>query len=173
MFLITNISSSEISISDLGITIYPKQVIDLHKIETKILPDRSKDLTLAINKKCIKIIEKDVTEPIVIKEVKNDNKELFEGLKDIISSEIQKQLGGKVQNNNSDLNNIISQLSNIIQKTKPEENIYSEIDEDKLTEIHKKASIKMSQNTENSVEYIEEKIINKSVNDISELENLL
>ena len=58
MYLIANISKAHVVIADLGITMQPKQAMDLHKIKCLIEPEKSKDLELGKKTGRIKVLKK-------------------------------------------------------------------------------------------------------------------
>ena len=75
MYLIANASRNEIALSDLGITLKPKQAIDLHKVKTLIPPERSDNLRLAARRGKVKILHREESSAPVIHE---DNSNKFE-----------------------------------------------------------------------------------------------
>jgi len=106
MYLIANVTDKSISISDLNITMKPKQAFDLHLMSLKIRPEDSKNLKEARKLGWVKILKKDVDQkPIVVKEehqhkhqhIHNDGvdqNQLLEALKSLLTNELSKQKTG-------------------------------------------------------------------------------
>lgn len=192
MYLITNVSNQEIAISDLGVTLYPKQAIDLDKINTNIDPNKSKDLKIAISKKCLKVLHHTNDSPPQEVVVKNESGFDKDSLMSEIREVIKQEIGSKSQsnqipekNNNEDIKELLSEFKSLMQNinsnnssgnndNKSDSNIIDDdVDEDKLGEIHAKAVEKITKNTKGTVAYENSKVKDNKMNsNISELEDL-
>jgi hypothetical protein len=179
MFLIANIIGDKISISDIGITLQPRQAIDLHRVKTLIDPERSKDLTLAARKGAIKIIHKDTPDKEIVKIENNkemfNKEELLNDVHKILRDEIKQQLSNMpISSSNEQVLNAIEQFKELLKNKNVEKVDEKDISPEKLVNIHTKVMEKMSKNVEGNISQDEEKTQGNSLkNNISELENLI
>lgn len=193
MYLIANVSGKEIVIADLGVSIKPKQALNLHKINTTISPESSRDLNSAKKLGYIKVLKKDEKiekEKVDIQPDKSlDQEALINSLKDILREEMKSQLAEKKQDN-SDVLLALGKIAELVKekgptvinnitqsgenKNSPEKEEESGVDEDTMSQIHAKAVSKITKESNTSVDYSSEEIIDSSLSkNISELEDLL
>jgi len=194
MFIVANLSHSEIVISDLKLSIPPKQSRDLHALKLPIDPDRSKDLGESLRKGYLKIVKKDVPvaavqpeKEVIVKEVIREvPKETLdqEKLISAIREEVQKQLK-MVQVQSSPSNDILGQILakvNSLASVGPsgvtikEEQLDpdNQVDQELLKIIHSKAVDKIVKNVQGSVELEQKQETDTSISsNISELEELI
>jgi len=188
LYLIANVSNNEIVIEDLGITLFPKQAIDLHKISTKVSPENSSNLKQAIQKKAIKVlmIKDEINKNLIVEAAPTgvNKDEMMNELKSFLKEEISKNLQNisQPQTDNSEkfdkLIKMMEGMSNNSGKNKniPEKEVEEtvEVDEAKIANIHTRAMQKITQNAQGSISYSEEKVTDNNLNDdLSKLENLL
>ena len=185
MLLVTNVSKKEISISDLGINISPKQAFDLDALSLKNSPISSQDLKQCIKKGWIKVIknshkkkrkdvqkiEKTVTQKIPLDDIRK-----------VIRDEMQGISAGV---NNQQLSQILTSMAQMIQsgQTMNKENAhkiaeqpeseFSNIDEKTLMEIHARSVERLTDGVEGVIEYKKEEVETNITENISELEDLI
>jgi len=187
MYLVANTSTKEITIGDMNISIKPKQALNLHKMESRISPESSKDLAFAEKHGYVKVLKKDskkeiaVAPPAQVIENKIDTKEIIESLGGLIKQEIQQQLSSK-KDNNQDLLKAISDIvamgqnknspQNITIQTQQEEP--SSLSEEKMAEIHSKAMKKITKGANTSISQVGQEVIDSSFStNLSELQDLI
>jgi uncharacterized membrane-anchored protein YhcB (DUF1043 family) len=199
MYFIVNKTKKTIIISDIkGCSLGPRQAVDLYKITNKHIIEQSKDLKHAIKRGEIEVRIKDGEHKSSgkVKSQKHNNNDTLENFKREIVDEVKetvkdisKELISQQQKpvNNSGMSNedldILAQkiIQNMPVQEKianKEENINNkevvEIENEALSEIHKRTVNKMVKNIESSdINYEEEKAENNLDNYISELEDLL
>lgn len=192
MFFIVNVTKNTICISDLSISLGPRQATDLDERIDRWKVEKSKDLKSLIKTGRIKIKHKDgyvSKESAAVPE--KDNSDFLDSLKQDINSQIQRGIadlkdsikgnGQPEPSNNEELlammQNLIQQVSknnqpinNVVQNQVEEE----DMDENVLSNIHAKSMDKRTKNLEaGNLNYIAEEVDNSIDNNISELENLL
>jgi len=187
MFLIANSRRGEITISDLGISLNPRQALDLHKIKSPEEINNSQNLKSAIASGAIKVLHKD---EIIIKQEKQevivqnsfDKNELLNDIKDLLSKEVDDKLKEITNTNNDKLLTLLQSIQENLSKNSTSivekkeitgiENI--SVNADKIIEMHSKAMEKLSKNVEVNIISPEEKVIDKNVsNNADELDNLI
>jgi len=203
MYLVANISGNELSVSDLNITIPPRQGRDLDKIPSiKGNPRDSADLQEAKKLRLIKIIKDDgsssaprkkkkevikekITEKTIIKEVSSgiDQKALMDFIrKEIAKNKQSPQIVQPETNGDSEvmLRAMMDKMDKILQQKQSgdisveEEGIDYDIDPEALAEIHRKRVDKLVENSENKIEYKKESTEDTfTEKDLDELADLL
>ena len=194
MFFIVNKTKRTVIISDLGVTLGPRQAIDLDKIVKRSKSDSSQMLKLAKKKGDIEIRRKDgeKTETVVYKEKDNslnDFKneiigEMKGSMRDMLAQQSITVQGGISE---EQLEKMMQKLIKSMPKSTKETVVIQqggektertdeeiEIDEEKLAEINARTVDEMTKDTEvKSVHYKEEQQENTILNNINELEELL
>lgn len=188
MYFIVNKTKSELQISDIKISLGPRQAMDLDKVIDRSKSDRSKDLDLAIKKGVIQVKQKTPTEtPIVINSQNNDTSNI-DNIKKDLSEEIKNQFNdlknqlinqGSNQSQNNDFSQILNQLQSVL-NNKNTNNYYESEDQDvkindeQLLDIHARSiDKKLKDIKSNDVKYDKQKVDDDLENNISELEGLL
>ncbi len=189
MFFIVNKTKGTIVISDIGVTLGPRQAIDLDKIMSRSKSESSKMLKGASKKGHVDIRIKDAgktSKTAPPQKVENDlddfKKEMLEEMKGLLSNQQQQtpQQGlGK-----EDLAAFAQQIINNIpksetviiqgqsQEVRTDEDV--EMDEEVLAKINARSVDKIVEGTDEvSVNYKEEKQDNMMLDNISELEDLI
>lgn len=192
MFFIVNKTTNTIVLSDIKVSLGPRQGIDLDKIVSRDFLDKSDCLRSSISKGQIEVRIKDnVSEEKFIQNTKIDNKEnvdLTEVKNDIIkevSENLNKTLieflsqkkdGITKEDLESSIKSVISSIPANISNTsiteKRKDSII-EIDDEILSNISARTVDKIVKNSDASVKYEEKKEKNTIIHDISELEDLL
>ena len=203
MYLIANISGNELSVSDLNITIPPRQGRDLDKIPSiKGNPRDSADLQKAKSLRLIKIIKDDgsgtaprkkkkevikekITEKTIIKEVPSgiDQKALMDFIRkeiaknkqspQVVQTETSNDSGLMLRAMMNKMDKILQQKQNVDTPVDGEEIDY-DIDPDALSEIHRKRVDRLVENSENKIEYKKESTEDTfTEKDLDELADLL
>lgn len=197
MLLVVNISKRDVSLDDLGLTLKPKQAVDLDKCNIpREKSVHSSSLNTNMNDKKVRILQANPPLNSIQYEeaiVDNNNTERhnkkdvdIDALKTIVSEEIQKQINSSnteviaqlsniahiLQNSKSNINDQdnINNINAHIDKTESEE---SDIDMKTLMEIHSKNIDKLSKNTKSKAKYVETKTNNNIDKTVSELEDLM
>lgn len=150
MFIIKNVSKNEIGISDLNVHLSPGQQTDLHEINLKIDPLKSRDLKTVVDSGLVSVVKYDVektkqtiVEKIIEKQSINKD-EIINGLKEEINksiansnADLMKQLLGAIQN--------IQVTQNIITNNNVQKKINNEqqLDESTLLKIHERTINKL------------------------------
>jgi len=193
MFLVTNSGKSSIVLADLNVELKPNQALDLHKVQTRVSPEKSKDLAAAMRRGAIKVLQHDVptapqvSQNIVVNEGVNE-KELLENIKSLIKEELSNNLP-KVNNNDSNSSELkeliellkkqqqsqlsVEQINQLIANVPSSAAVITEkvdtsaeesyIDEDKILQMHSKAMDKIAKNSKGTVEYSHQKITDESL----------
>lgn len=194
MLLVVNISKKDVSLNDLGITLKPKQAVDIDKCNIpREKSVHSISLQSNIKDKKIRILQANppmnsvqYKEAIVNTnegdKIKNNGDANIDDLKNIVSEEIKKQ----IDSSNSQVIEQLSNIANILQNnncqqqiTLPtvlnEKNVDGENDMDMntLMQIHSKNLNKMSKNTKSKAKYTETKTESEIDKTVSELEGLI
>jgi len=184
MYIIANHPKNDkFSIPDLGIELSKKQVVDLHCMRLKIDPEDSLDLQNAIRDGNIIPVNRSrrVKPEKKIEIPKADNSAILSEIQGIIRKEIQNSIPQKA-NNDEHIISTLSHLTKLVENGIPtttisrekDEVIETEIDEDKMIDIHSKRLNKMSKDIEKSLDSKEESIKDSSILDnASELENMM
>jgi len=186
MFFIVNKTKNHITLGDIGVSLGPKQAIDLDKIMKRSKSDESTALKAASRRGEIEIRIKDRPK---VKSIPNTSpapntlsgaRELGEMKKEIIG-EMRELLKGQGGVSKEDLQKFIDAMPKItetviyrqdVEKIREDEEV--EIDEETLGEINKRAVNKMVENVESrEVKYKQEKQKDDLMNNVSELEQLL
>lgn len=169
MYLIANNSKSEITITDLNISLRPKQALDLHKIRSSDEIEKSKNLKSAISSGRIKFLHKEAnnakkeekTEIIVQNQF--DKEGLLKDIQALLSKEVDSKIEklNTTQENNFIQNERLLILLQSIQKNMSKsstvdvekKNIIEDISisSDKIIEMHSRAVGKMSKNVEGNI----------------------
>ena len=191
MYLIVNISKRDICISDLKISLQPKQAIDLDKVVSRDRSQSSIDLKQCLSSHFIKILQKD-GEKIKVKIEEKPQKIVSETyiseeqLKDI-KEEIKKEIIKNMQLNvtkSSDSQEVIDKINQLMLLVQQGGNKdltsndftgvkTEDIDYKTLSDIHAKVVNKMTKKAEANVKYEEEKSDNSVSDNASELEDLI
>ena len=187
MFFIVNKTKSTIIIGDIGITLGPKQAIDLDKMMSRSKSNSSKMLKTANKKGQIDIRIKDggklsnIDPPKVNNSLNDFKKEIIGEIKDLLTQQITPT--PKEGLNKKDLADIAQQIiqnmpksETVIIQEKPKEIKIEEvaIDEEKLLEINARTVNKMVEGTDiNEIKCKEEKKDNNILQNINELEGLI
>ena len=195
MFFIINKTKRNIIISDIKVSLGPRQAIDLDKMIDRDISDKSKDLKKAVNGGTISIKRKDGTPKIKQKEKKQSTdlddlkkdlvKEIREGIKEA-SKTLAKELSVPSQNiTTDDLTKVMKEVmlsmpqsSNSIIMKEVERKMGRDEDvqlsDDILADIHARAVNEMVKEAKSgNVNYREEKVEESIDNNVSELEGLL
>lgn len=187
MFFIVNKTKNTIVISDIGVTLGPRQATDLDKSMDRSKSDSSKFLKAAIRKGEISVRIKDGVKPSNVEPAKVENgldnfkKEMIAEMKDLLSQQSQpvaqsgldkKDLADFAQ---QIIQNIPKQETVVIQgqgqEIKTEEEV--EMDEGILADISARAVDQLVEGSDaKSLNYKEEKQENTILSNISELEDL-
>jgi len=185
MYLIANSTSSFVELADLGVSLKPKQALDLHAMGYKGKSESSSDLKKAIKNGWIKVLKKDkvairkeiIKERIVERTSDGNKEEMLRSIRKIIQEEIKNI---KIDNSNSVPNNLLETLSELIKNGGDKQNIDSNlfnddgVDIEKMQEIHMKVAKKVMKGASSSVNYEEEKVKDSSMkSNIAELEDLI
>jgi len=195
MYLIANATSSFIEIADLGVSLQPKQAIDLHAVGLKGRAEKSPSLQKAKKNGWIKVLKQDkpkqgetrvvekTTERIIDKRDSFNKEDMLNGIRGIIKEEIQNvQQNQPQQQLQEELMVMLSKLvagsgvgvSNSGTGQQVDSYEDDNIDQSKLVEIHTKVAERAMKDVESSISYTEENIKDDSmVDNISELEDLL
>lgn len=193
MFFIINKTKHTIAISDLKLSLGPRQGVDLDRIVSRETSNKSK-LLKKLSKKGIIFIQRkdeenknikieshiDNSEKFDIKELK---KEFREGIKGL-SNELKKQSNNNNSISKNDLQELITQMMSMMQqnqtgvryiereKENEEEDV--KMDENILTDIHARAVKDLTKDSKmGSINYKKEEIDDNLEDNIDELENLL
>ena len=191
MFFIINKTKTEVIISDLKISLGPRQALDLDKFLDRKKSERSNDLSTAIKKGIISVRQKTNEESsLVIKQIKEEmNPREMDKFKKDINDEIKNQFSSLKKDllnaNNSNSSNVdnselLKQLANLIKNSKNSDTIVKSeedevpIDSDTLSEIHKKTVSRQMKDTNiSNIEYEEKEVKNDIDENVDELEKLL
>lgn len=190
MYIVVNTTSSILNISDLNVSIPPNQSRDLDKMSLSKSPEKSDDLKTAINNHYLKVVKKDhieskkeirieSTKKIIHKETIDEKK-----LAKMFSEEIRKVKEEERKNSSEEMIQTIASMMGELLKNNSikqnnssnteEEGIEESMDIKELTQIHARAIRKLSQDTENKIDYEQEKTQDNSFTDrANELEGLL
>jgi hypothetical protein len=192
MFFIVNKTKQRIVLGDLGVSLGPRQAIDLDKIVKRERSEKSGHLILAKNKGEIEIRIKDSDAKKVIPNTPTDSNADLNKMKDDIVSELRgsiQQLAQQISASkpgssnvvlsDEDVRNLTQQIMDKIPSerksdsdTLKEEDI--EMDGNVVSDINARAVNKMVKNTDISgIKYKEEKLDSKILGDMKELEKLL
>lgn len=188
MFFIVNRTKRHITIGDLGLSLGPRQAIDLDKIMNRSKSDVSEGLRTAKKNGDIEVRIKDKPTP---REMPNTEKSKpsadFKGMKDEIIGEMKNTMKELMMEqkgiSKEDLQGITQALIQTLPKQEiivrqEEKNIRQdeeiEIDKEVLSKINARAVNEIVKNTEiKSIHHKEEKKKYNIMNSVSELENLL
>jgi len=183
MFFIVNKTKNELEISDIRISLGPRQAMDLDKIIDRSKSDRSRDLDLAIKKGIIQVKQKTPTEtPIVISSNNDVDISKIDDMKEYLAKEIKNQFDmlksglPKNNNNSGDLSQVLNQLKKLTNNNSNNESEDEDVimDDDKLSNIHAMTIDKKLKNVEsNEVKYEKKEIKDDIDGNISELEGLI
>ena len=188
MYLIANATSSFVELADLGISLKPKQAMDLHVMGMKGKAEKSDHLNRAIKNGWVKVLKKDkppakevVTERIterVVEKSDINKEEMLGSIRQIIQEEIKNI---KIDSSNKIPDNLIETLSELIKNGNIRQESNGEltyendgVDIKKFQEIHTKVVEKVMKGATSSVNYNEETVKDSSMKDnIAELEDLI
>lgn len=193
MFFIVNKTKHTIAISDLKLSLGPRQGVDLDKIMSRGISNKSKLLKRLSKKGIIFIQRKDEENKNIKIESHIDNtdksdiqelkKEFREGIKEL-TNELKKQSNNDNSISKNDLQELVTQMMSMMQqnqtvvryiereKESEEEDV--KMDENVLTDIHARAVKNLIKDSEmGSINYKKEKIKNNIDDKVDELENLL
>ena len=183
MFLIANSCGKEITISDLGVTLSARQAIDLHKINTPISPEKSKDLQKAQRYGAIKILHKEEQQKTIIKErevvIKEsfDKEDLLKDIKSILTQEIDKKINFSQNDNSQQMATILAMMQQLANNQNAtgvkNEEVDTDIDENTLVDLHSRSLNKISKDVIDGGLKGKEEIKNDVLNNVDELENML
>ena len=191
MFFIINKTKTEVIISDLKISLGPRQALDLDKFLDRKKSERSNDLSTAIKKGIISVRQKTNEESsLVIKQIKEEmNPREMDKFKKDINDEIKNQFSSLKKDllnakgfNNSNVDNseLLEKLADLIKNSKNSDAIVKSeeeevlIDEDVLSSIHAKTVDRQIKDTKiSNIEYEEKEVKNDIDENVDELEKLL
>jgi len=185
MFLIANSCGKEITISDLGVTLSARQAIDLHKINTPISPEKSKDLQKAKHYGAIKILHREEQQKTIIKEreivIKEsfDKEDLLKDIKSILTQEIDKKINSSQNDNSQQMAAILAMMQQFANNGQNTSNVVNEGIEDTdisgndLVDLHSRSLNKMSKDVVDGKLRGHEEIKSGILNNVDELENML
>ncbi len=188
MFFIVNKTKNTIVISDIGVTLGPRQAIDLDKMMSRSKSEASHMLKAASKKGLIDIRIKDggktskVKPPEQINDLDDFKKEILEEMKGLLNQTQQPtpQQGLGKEDLAAFAQQIISNIpksETVIIQGQPKEvrmDEEVEMDEDILAKINALTVDKIVEGTDiNSINYKEEKQENTILDNISELEDLI
>jgi hypothetical protein len=193
MFFIVNKTKTTLVLSDVGVTLGPRQAIDLDKVVSRSKSESSKHLKQARKGGQIEVRMKDGEKPTSPIKTSSEAPSLDSFKQDIIDEmkgsikELSKELVVPQSDSNGinskDLDalarRIIANMPKtsetvIIQESKARTDEEVEVDEDKLSEISTRAVNEMVRDTEvKSINYKEEEQENTILDDAEELEDLL
>ena len=189
MFFIVNKTKDTISISDIGVTLGPRQAIDLDKMMNRSKSEASKMLKGASKKGHIDIRIKDEGKKSNIKlpERVDDSfddfkKEMMEEMKGLLSNQNQPtpQQGLGKEDLAAFAQQIISNMpksETVVMQGQPQDtrsDVDVDMDEDILAKINARTVDKIVEGTDmNTINYKEEKQENTILDNISELEDLI
>ena len=189
MFFIVNKTKNNVSIGDLGITLGPRQAIDLDKIMNRTKSESSKSLISAKTNGDIEIRIKDDPRDRKATETKSRNSPDFGDIKDAIIGEVRDTIREllKEQKNSiskDDLNEMTRMLLDSVKNSetviyrqdpknvKQDEEV--EMNEDILAKINARTINDIVKNTDSkSVHYEEKKAENTILDNVNELMGLL
>lgn len=188
MFFIVNKTKSTLVISDIGITLGPRQAIDLDKMMDRSKSEASKMLKGASKKGHIDIRIKDggkttkIKPPEQINDLDDFKKEILEEMKSLLNQNqqpiLQQGLGREdlAEFAQHIISNIPKSETVIIQgqpqDMRSDEDV--EMDEEVMAKINERSVDKIVEGTKiNAMKYKEEKQENTILDNISELENLI
>lgn len=187
MYLVTNVTKQIISISDLGVVINKRQMIDLDKVKTLIPPEKSKDLQSCVRNGAIKVKhDRNTVKPTPTQPSVNQD-EMLADLKETMQEEIRKQFKqlkiteGAGDSNSSDMQKMLEMMQQMMQNQQSNTgNKSSTIDEDDgvddgvMSDIHAKAIDRLDKTTEVEINNEKSKIKGKELLDNSdELEGFI
>jgi len=156
MYLIANASRKEIVISDLGLTLSARQAIDLHKINTQIPPEKSKDLQKAKRHGAIKILHQEESPKTITKEKETiirepfDRDGLLKDIKGLLEEEINKKISSSQNANNVQITEMLNMMQKFVAKNQDvagstvEESSDTDIGQGRLVDIHSRSLNTMS-----------------------------
>ena len=186
MYLIANATSSFVELADLGVSLKPKQALDLHAMGYKGKAEVSANLKKAIKNGWVKVLKvdkptatnKEVIKERIIERSNDGNKEEMLGsIRKIIQEEMKNI---KIDNSNNIPSNLLETLSELIKSGGIKQNSDNNISEDdgvdigKMQEIHTKVAEKVMKGASSSVNYEEKNVKDASMkSNISELEDLI
>jgi hypothetical protein len=187
MYLIANATSSFVELADLGISLKPKQAIDLHAMGCKGKAEVSDNLKKAIKNGWIKVLKMDrpaspskeiIKERVIERSSEVNKEEMLGSIRKIIQEEIKSI---KIDNSNNIPNNLLETLSELIKKGSIQQNSIDKsfdesdgIDVKKMQKIHTKVAEKVMKGASSSVNYNEETVKDSSMkSNIAELEDLI
>ena len=191
MFFIVNKTKREVIISDLSVSMGPRQALDLDKFLDRKKSERSRDLSTAIKKGIISVRQKTNEESsLVIKQIKEEiNPKEMDKFKKDINDEIKNQFSSLKEDllnakgfNNSNVDNseLLEKLADLIKNSKNSDAIVKSeeeevlIDEDVLSSIHAKTVDRQIKDTKiSNIEYEEKEVKNDIDENVDELEKLL
>ncbi len=189
MFFIVNKMKQTVVLGDIGVTLGPRQAVDLDKLVGREKSEKSKSLKVAKRSGQIEVRIKDGEKPpkITSKSQPTDSlegfkRELIEELKGVMSQQPQPATPSGL--NKEDLANFAKEIIKSMpkqetviiqgkgQEVRTDEEV--EIDEDKLVDINARAVDNIVEGTDvKSMKYKEEKQENTILDNINELEDML
>jgi len=173
MYIVANITNNTISLSDLDVTIPPNQSRDLHQLNLSMKPEKSEHLKIAISKKYLKVIKRDMKIKHVDENVKSAKSQGMDekSLAKIIREELKGLKSNVEPQKEVDQNDVLQQMLIMMQqmkdivkgqqlsgvvKNEANDINYDDIDLEQLSKIHAKAVKKLTENVENSIDYEKE-----------------
>lgn len=196
MFFIINKTKHTITLSDLKLSLGPRQAIDLDRMISREQSEKSKYLKRLVAKGIISVKRKDeknkniIVENHIYNSEKSDiaelKKEFRESIKEL-TNELKKQSGNNNSLSKNDLQDLVTQMMSMMQQN-PTEVRYIEketgvtreeeeevqMDENVLTDIHARAVKDLTKDSKiGSINYQKEEVKDNIDNNIDELENLL
>jgi len=191
MFFVVNKTKQTVILSDIGVTLGPRQAMDLDRLVDRYKSDKSKHLKMANRKGQVEIRIKDGEKPKNAPAETSSSDNTLENFKKEIIEEIKgtmKELSPRqveVKQNDIDLDLLAQKIAQkmptqketvIIQEGKKQERTDEEveIDSEVLADINARAVDNIVEGTDiNAVNYKEEQQEDTILNNVDELENLL
>jgi len=191
MFFIVNKTKQTLVLGDLGVTLGPRQAVDLDKVVSRDKSDNSKSLKNAKKNGQVEVRSKDgekpkhpehqvISQPINV--IDNLKKELIEEMKavmsqqtkvptDSVSKEDLKNFAKEIIQSMPESKTVIMQGNNVVENRTDEE---VEMNEDLLVDINARSVDNIVEGTDiKAIRYKEEQQENTILDNIDELEGLL
>ena len=171
MYIVANITNNTISLSDLNLTIPPNQSRDLHQLKLDIKPEKSEHLKIAIGKKYLKVIKRDMkakkhSENVQPTQSSMDEKSLTKIIREELKGLKSNTEPPKEVNQNEVMQQMLIMMQQMKDMVKNQQSSgvkndsydvdYDDIDLEQLSKIHAKAVKKLTENVENSIDYEKE-----------------
>lgn len=191
MYIVNNLTSNIVNISDLRVQIGPRQILDLEKVTDRMSIDRSVDLRKALDRKILRLVKhtliktntevkhKEVVEKIVERPASIDEEKLANLIRQVIKeTKTEEKPQPQSDNNEANLKEFLKTIRQDIQnqfnKTgSKEKNIDVEIDPAKLAELQQKSVEKVAESIEISDKKKSKAVKITNKNSVTDLANEL